>query len=69
MCLPPASPGTEQLHKPPNVEGQPMRSRDHSRTVIIDLDPLAKQFQVNSVAAPRPLAAAGQLARVQLGQS
>ncbi len=46
-----------------------MRSRDHSRTVIIDLDPLAKQFQVNSVAAPRPLAAAGQLARVQLGQS
>lgn len=37
MCLPPASPGGEQLHKPPNVEGQPTRSRDHSRTVI-DLD-------------------------------
>ena len=25
----------EQLHKPPNVEGQPMRSLDHSQTVII----------------------------------
>jgi hypothetical protein len=38
-----------------------MRSRDHSQTVIIDLDPLAKQFQVNGASpsggrstGPRP---------------
>jgi hypothetical protein len=31
-----------------------MHSPDHSDTVIIDLDLLAKQCQVTAVAAPRP---------------
>jgi hypothetical protein len=52
MCLPPASPGGEQLHKPPNVEGQPTRSRDRSRTVI-DLD-LSPSSAMSWRTAPRP---------------
>jgi hypothetical protein len=57
-----AGPG-EQPRKLLKVEGSPMHSPDRSQTVIIDLDLLAKQFQVTAWPRRVPLAAAGQPAQ------
>jgi hypothetical protein len=53
----------EQPRKLLKVEGYSMHSPDRSQTVIIDLDLLAKQFQVTAWPRRVPLAAAGQPAQ------